>query len=73
MLDADWKAKVTTSDFEALCLEDEHYSNVALFLNHICKDANLMDMPVKIDEVDPHYYHVVFFAKRKINPYKKLT
>jgi hypothetical protein len=53
--------------------EGEHYSNVGWFLNHKCEDANLVDMPVKIDEVDPHYYHVGFFAKVKSNPYKELT
>jgi hypothetical protein len=29
-------------------------------------------MLVTIDEMDPHYYHVAFFAKRKINPFKEL-
>lgn len=73
MLNADQKAEVTTSNSKALCLEGEHYSNVAWFLNHRCKDANLVDMLVTIDEVDAHYYHVAFLAKRKINPYKDLT
>lgn len=47
--------------------------NVARFLTHKCENANLVDMPVMIDEVNWHYYHVVFFAKRKIDPYKELT
>jgi hypothetical protein len=73
MLDAKWKAEFTASDSEALCLEGEQYSNVARFLTHRCEDANLVDIPMMIDEVNPHYYHVAFFAKRKIDPYEELT
>lgn len=72
-LDADWHKEVISSDYDALCIDGAHFSNVSRFLNHRCEGANLIDMPVRINEKNPHYYHVAFFAKRAINALEELT
>jgi SET domain-containing protein len=72
-LDADWRKEVISSDSDALYIDSAHFSNVSRFLNHKCEGANLLDMPVRINEKNPHYYHVVFFAKRAINALEELT
>lgn len=38
-----------------------------------CEDANLLDMPVLIDERDKSFYHVAFFTKRPILEQEELT
>jgi len=48
-LDAFHTFKLTTDDDQALCLDAQHYGNISRFLNHRCQDANLIDMPIKID------------------------
>lgn len=65
-LDADWKAEAAANDRDALCLDGTLYGNVARFVNHRCEDANLVDVPVKINFDSPYNYHVAFFAKRNI-------
>jgi SET domain-containing protein len=72
-LDADWQEEVISSDYDALCIDGAHFSNVSHFLNHKCEGANLLDMLVRINEKNPHYYHVAFFAKRAINALEELT
>jgi hypothetical protein len=72
-LDADWQKEVISSDYDALCIDGAHFSNVLRFLNHKYEGANLLDMPVRINEKNPHYYHVAFFAKRAINALEELT
>lgn len=72
-LNADWKTEASVTDADALCIDGETYGNVARFVNHLCEDANLIDFPVRIDNADPHIYHVAFFAKRKILALEELT
>jgi SET domain-containing protein len=72
-LDADWQKEVISSDSDALCIDDAHFSNILHFLNHKCEGAKLLDMHVRINEKNPHYYHVAFFAKRAINALEELT
>jgi len=40
------------------CLDTTVFGNVAGFLNHRCEDANLLDMFIRIETHNPHYYHV---------------
>jgi hypothetical protein len=72
-LDADWQEEVISSNYDALCIDGAHFSNVSRFLNHKCEGANLLDMPVRINEKNPRYYHIAFFAKRAINALEELT
>lgn len=72
-LNADWKTEAGVSDANALCIDGLAYGNVGRFVNHRCSDANLIDFPVKIEESDPHIYHVAFFAKRNICTLEELT
>ncbi|CAI0385882.1 unnamed protein product [Linum tenue] len=58
LLDAYWNLKGALKDEEYLCLDASFYSNVARFINHRCLDANLIEIPVKIETPDHHYYHV---------------
>lgn len=73
LLDADWGSEGVLKDEEALCLDATFYGNVARFVNHRCGDANLVEIPVEVETPDHHYYHLAFFATRKIEPYEELT
>jgi hypothetical protein len=73
LLDAHWTSKAILNDDEALCIDGNDYSNVARFINHRCHDANLMDIPVKFDEADLHFYHVAFFTKHAMKSNDELT
>ncbi|KAJ9176487.1 hypothetical protein P3X46_011795 [Hevea brasiliensis] len=58
LLDAYWRLKGALKEEEALCLDATFYGNVAQFINHRCLDANLIEIPVKMETPDDHYYHV---------------
>lgn len=72
-LDADWSAEAASNDETALNVDGLRYGNVARFVNHRCEDANLLDVPVRIDHGDPRLYSVVFFAVTDIAPFQELT
>lgn len=72
-LDADWKVEAEVTDNNALCLDGYKFGNVGRFVNHKCEDANLIDVPVRIERSDPRLYHVAFFAKRQIYALEELT
>ncbi len=38
-----------------------------------CEDANLLDMPVKIENANKSIYHVAFFTKRLVEAREELT
>lgn len=38
-----------------------------------CGDANLTDMPVKIENAGKRFYHVAFFTNQKIEAKESLT
>jgi len=51
-LNADWASEMITNDDQALCStlgDAQHYGNISRFLNHRCRDTNLIKMPLKID------------------------
>ncbi|OAY83639.1 Histone-lysine N-methyltransferase SUVR4, partial [Ananas comosus] len=73
LLDADWATEGVLKDEEALCLDATFYGNVARFINHRCRDANLIEIPVEIETPDHHYYHLAYFTTRKIEPWEELT
>ncbi|KAJ6956645.1 inactive histone-lysine N-methyltransferase SUVR2 isoform X5 [Populus alba x Populus x berolinensis] len=73
VLDADWCLKGVVNDEEALCLDATFYGNVARFINHRCLDANMIEIPVKIETPDHHYYHLAFFTTREVNASEELT
>ncbi|XP_011024471.1 PREDICTED: histone-lysine N-methyltransferase SUVR2 isoform X3 [Populus euphratica] len=73
VLDADWCLKGVVNDEEALCLDATFYGNVARFINHRCLDANMIEIPVKIETPDHHYYHLAFFTAREVNALEELT
>lgn len=73
LLDADWASEGILKDEEALCLDATSYGNVARFVNHRCGDANLIDVPVAVETLDHHYYHLAFFTTRKVNALEELT
>lgn len=72
-LDADWRAEAASNDDQALSIDGLMYGNVACFLNHRCEDANLLDMPVKVDFSDPRFFTVAYFAKTDIQIGEELT
>lgn len=72
-LDADFRAEAASSDDTALSKDALMFGNVGRFLNHRCEDANLVDVPVKVDKSDPRLYHVAFFAVRDIAEHEELT
>lgn len=72
-LNADWKSEARVSDKNALCVDGFSLGNVGRFVNHRCEDANLVDIPVRIERSDPRFYHVAFFAKRPIHALEELT
>ncbi|KAL2556407.1 putative inactive histone-lysine N-methyltransferase SUVR1 [Forsythia ovata] len=73
LLDADWGSKAVRKDEEALCLDGTYYGNVARFINHRCRDSNLVEIPVQVEIPDHHYYHLAFFTTRKVNAMEELT
>ncbi|KAJ0911071.1 putative [histone H3]-lysine(4) N-trimethyltransferase chromatin remodeling SET family [Helianthus annuus] len=58
---------------KTLCLDPTSYGNVARFINHRCFDANLVEIPVEVENPDRHYYHVAFFTTRKVKALEELT
>lgn len=72
-LDADWRAEAASNDDQALSIDGLMYGNVARFFNHRCEDANLLDMPVKVDFSDPRFFTVAYFAKTDIQIGEELT
>ncbi|XP_058005795.1 probable inactive histone-lysine N-methyltransferase SUVR2 isoform X2 [Hevea brasiliensis] len=73
LLDAYWRLKGALKEEEALCLDATFYGNVAQFINHRCLDANLIEIPVKMETPDDHYYHLAFFTTREVNALEELT
>ncbi|KAL8545114.1 hypothetical protein ACS0TY_005348 [Phlomoides rotata] len=73
VLDANWSSKGVLKDEEALCLDATIYGNVARIINHRCFDANLVEIPVEVETQDHSYYHLAFFATRKIDAFEELT
>ncbi|XP_010234216.2 histone-lysine N-methyltransferase SUVR4 isoform X5 [Brachypodium distachyon] len=73
LLDANWGSEGVSRDEEALCLDPTFYGNVGRFVNHRCYDSNLVVIPVEVETPDRHYYHVAFFAARKIKAFEELT
>ncbi|XP_074311673.1 putative inactive histone-lysine N-methyltransferase SUVR2 [Silene latifolia] len=72
-LDADWNSESILDDDFALCLDATNYGNVARFINHKCGNSNLLDIPVEVETVDHHYYHVAFFTTREVKAYEELS
>ncbi|XP_065874282.1 probable inactive histone-lysine N-methyltransferase SUVR2 isoform X2 [Euphorbia lathyris] len=73
VLDAYWFLKGVLKDEEALCLDATFFGNVARFINHRCLDANLIEIPVKIETPDDHYYHLAFFTTREVDALEELN
>ncbi|PWA85603.1 histone H3-K9 methyltransferase, WIYLD domain protein [Artemisia annua] len=73
LLDANWSSEGFLKDMEALCLDATSFGNVARFINHRCKDANLVAIPVEVESPDHHYYHHVFFTARDVKAMEELT
>lgn len=73
LLDADWGSEGVLKDEEALCLDATSYGNVARFINHRCRDANMVEIPVEVETPDHHYYHLAFFTAREVNALEELT
>nr|XP_043620217.1 histone-lysine N-methyltransferase SUVR4-like [Erigeron canadensis] len=73
LLDADWGEENEILDDEALCVDSSCYGNVARFINHRCFDANLVEIPVEVENHDCHYYHLAFFTTRNVKAYEELT
>ncbi len=46
------------NDEQTLCLDGNIYKNIGIFLNHQCNDVNLLDIPMQIEIVSAHIYHV---------------
>ncbi|KAI3694356.1 hypothetical protein L1987_77321 [Smallanthus sonchifolius] len=72
-LDAEWGEESELKEDEALCLDATSYGNVARFINHRCFDANLIEIPVEVENPDRHYYHLAFFTTRKVKALQELT
>ncbi|GLT76617.1 hypothetical protein SLA2020_482690 [Shorea laevis] len=73
LLDAGWGKEGILKDQEALCLDATRYGNVARFINHRCSDANLIEVPVKVEIPNHHYYHLALFTTRKVAAMEELT
>jgi hypothetical protein len=73
LLDAHWTSETILNNDEALCIDGNDHSNVAGFINHCCHDANLIDIPLKIDEANSYFYHVAFFTKHAMKYNDELT
>ncbi|KAF5801593.1 putative histone-lysine N-methyltransferase chromatin remodeling SET family [Helianthus annuus] len=72
-LDAEWGKESELQEDKTLCLDPTSYGNVARFINHRCFDANLVEIPVEVENPDRHYYHVAFFTTRKVKALEELT
>ncbi|KAE7997882.1 hypothetical protein FH972_002477 [Carpinus fangiana] len=72
LLDAEWGSGALKSE-EALCLDATFFGNVARFINHRCLDANLVEIPVKVETPDHTYYHFAFFTTRVVAALEELT
>ncbi|KAK9076009.1 hypothetical protein SSX86_004339 [Deinandra increscens subsp. villosa] len=72
-LDAEWGEEVEFKEDEALCLDATYYGNVARFINHRCFDANLVEIPVEVENPDRHYYHLALFTTREVKALEELT
>ncbi|KAL2323398.1 hypothetical protein Fmac_027777 [Flemingia macrophylla] len=72
LLDANWDSG-HVKDEEALCLDAASYGNTARFINHRCFDANLVEVPVEVEDPGHYYYHFAFFTSRKIAAREELT
>ncbi|CAA7017501.1 unnamed protein product [Microthlaspi erraticum] len=73
VLDAHWGSEELSGDNKSLCLDGTQYGNISRFINHRCLDANLIDIPVHVENTDPHYYHLAFFTTREIDAMEELT
>ncbi|CAH2046532.1 unnamed protein product [Thlaspi arvense] len=73
ILDAYWGSEQGSGVNEALCLDGTQYGNISRFINHRCGDANLIEIPVHVENMDLHYYHVAFFTTREIDAMEELT
>ncbi|KAG4996055.1 hypothetical protein JHK84_027099 [Glycine max] len=56
LLDANWDSGYV-KDEEALCLDAASFGNTARFINHRCSDANLIEIPVEVEDPGHYYYH----------------
>ncbi|CAJ1968236.1 unnamed protein product [Sphenostylis stenocarpa] len=72
LLDANWDSGYV-KDEEALCLDAASFGNIARFINHRCFDANLVEIPVEVEDPGHYYYHFAFFTARKIAAQEELT
>nr|KYP74130.1 Histone-lysine N-methyltransferase SUVR2 [Cajanus cajan] len=72
LLDANWDSG-HVKDEEALCLDAASFGNTARFINHRCFDANLVEIPVEVEDPSHYYYHFAFFTSRKIAAREELT
>ncbi|WVY98031.1 hypothetical protein V8G54_030182 [Vigna mungo] len=71
LLDANWDSGMKNK--EALCLDSASFGNIARFINHRCFDANLVEIPVEVEDPGHYYYHFAFFTSRKIAAFEELT
>ncbi|ESW16847.1 hypothetical protein PHAVU_007G189700 [Phaseolus vulgaris] len=72
LLDANWDSGHVNNK-EALCLDAASFGNIARFINHRCFDANLVEIPVEVEDPGHYYYHFAFFTSRKISAHEELT
>ncbi|CDY22319.1 BnaA06g36410D [Brassica napus] len=73
ILDAHWDSEEVSGVKRALCLDGTHYGNISRFINHRCVDANLIEIPVHVENMDLHYYHLGLFTTRDIEAMEELT
>uniref|UniRef100_A0A1J3HC30 Histone-lysine N-methyltransferase SUVR2 n=1 Tax=Noccaea caerulescens TaxID=107243 RepID=A0A1J3HC30_NOCCA len=73
ILDAHWGSEELLGDNKSLCLDGTQYGNISRFINHRCLDANLIEIPVHVENTEPHYYHLAFFTTREIDAMEELT
>nr|VDC69085.1 unnamed protein product [Brassica rapa] len=73
ILDAHWGSEEVSRVNRALCLDGTHYGNISRCINHRCVDANLIEIPVHVENMDLHYYHLGLFTTRDIEAMEELT
>ncbi|KAL0889117.1 hypothetical protein Bca101_013100 [Brassica carinata] len=73
ILDAHWGSEEVSGASKALCLDGTQYGNISRFINHRCADANLIEIPVHVENMDLHYYHLGLFTTRDIEAMEELT
>ena len=61
------------TNYEALCMDGVVFSNVSRFLNHRCDSSDLLDMPMRINDKNLYYYHIIFFINTSIESLDELT